>query len=79
LHTLTDSCSRLLQGGGLRLLLEEEADDLDAMTCSDGLRLNVLSLLDDGLEPSTEGSNLGVVRQGDRTWQRIGGEMNSAM
>jgi hypothetical protein len=63
------SCSRLLQGGGLRLL-EEEADGLDAVTGNGGLRLDVLSLLDDGLEPSTEGSNLGVVRHGDRTGQR---------
>jgi hypothetical protein len=57
------SCSRLLQGGGLGLL--EEAG-------SGGLRLDVLGLLDDGLEPSTEGSNLGVVRHGDRTGQRTG-------
>jgi hypothetical protein len=79
LHTLTGNCSRLLQGGGLGLLLlEEEAGDLDATTCSGGLRLGVLSLLDDGLEPSTKGSSLGVVPQGDRTGQRTGGEMNSA-
>jgi hypothetical protein len=39
---------------------------------SDGLRLGVLGLLDDGLEPSTEGSNLGVIRHGDRTRQRTG-------
>jgi hypothetical protein len=74
---LTGSCSRLLQGGGLGLL-EEEAGGLDAATRSNGLRLDVLSLLDNGLEPSTEGSSLGVVRQDDRTGQRTGGEMNSA-
>jgi hypothetical protein len=39
---------------------------------SDGLRLGVLDLLDDGLEPSTEGSSLGVIRHGDRTRQRTG-------
>jgi hypothetical protein len=71
---LMGSCSRLLQGGGLRLLLlEEEAGGLDTATCSDGLRLSVLILLDDGLEPSTEGSSLGVVWHDDRTGQRIGG------
>jgi hypothetical protein len=71
---LTDSCSRLLQGGGLGLLLlEEDAGGLDAATGSGGLRLGVLGLLDDGLEPRTEGSNLGVVRHGDRTGQRTGG------
>jgi hypothetical protein len=67
-----ESCSRLLQGGGLGLLLEE-AGGLDAMTGSDRLRLDVLGLLDDGLKPSTEGSNLGAIRHGDRTGQRIGG------
>jgi hypothetical protein len=46
-------------------------------TRSGGLRLDVLGLLDNGLEPSTEGSNLGVVRYGDRTGQRTTGEMNS--
>jgi hypothetical protein len=51
--------------GGLGLLLrEEEVDDL---------RLSVLDLLDDGLEPSTEGSSLGVVRHGNHTTQRTGG------
>jgi hypothetical protein len=64
---LTGSCSRLLQCGGLGLLLEEEAGGLDAATGSGSLRLGVLGLLDDGLEPSTEGSSLGVVRHGDRT------------
>jgi hypothetical protein len=68
------SDSHLLQGGGLGLLLrEEEAGDLDAAMGSGGLRLGVLGLLDDGLEPSTEGSILGVVRHGDRTWQRTSG------
>jgi hypothetical protein len=38
--------------------------------CSSDLRLGVLGLLDDGLEPSTEGSSLGVVRHGDRMGQR---------
>jgi hypothetical protein len=69
---LPGSCIRLLQGGGLGLL-EEEAGGLDAVTGSGGLRLDVLGLLDDGLEPSTDGSSLGVVRHGDRTGQRIGG------
>jgi hypothetical protein len=79
LHTLTGNCSRLLQGGGLGLLLlKEEAGGLDAVTRSGGLRLDVLGLLDDGLEPSMEGSNLGVVWYGDRTGQRTGGEMNNA-
>jgi hypothetical protein len=32
---------------------------------SDGLRLSVLDLLDDGIEPSTEGSSLGVIQHGD--------------
>jgi hypothetical protein len=44
-----------------------------AATGSGGLRLGVLSLLDDGLELSTEGSNLGVVRHDDRMGQRTGG------
>jgi hypothetical protein len=61
------SCCRLLQGGGRGLLLEEEAGGLDATTGIDGLRLDVLGLIDDGLELSTEGNNLGVVRYGDRT------------
>jgi hypothetical protein len=52
------------------LLREEEAGGLDVVTGSGGLRLSVLGLLDDGLEPSTEGSSLSVVRHGDRTWQR---------
>jgi hypothetical protein len=69
---LTGSCIRLLQGSGLGLL-EEEAGGLDAVTGSGGLRLGVLGLLDDGLEPSTDGSSLGVVRHGDRTGQRIDG------
>jgi hypothetical protein len=53
----------MLQGGGfgLLLLLEEEACVLDAVMGIDGLCLSVLSLLDDGLEPSTEGSSLGVI------------------
>jgi hypothetical protein len=67
------SCSRLLQGGGLGLLLEEEAGGLDAATGSGGLRLSVLGLLDDGLELSTEGSSLDIVWHGDRTRQRTGG------
>jgi hypothetical protein len=61
------SCSRLLQGGGRGLLLEEEAGGLDTATSSGGLRLSILGLLDDGLEPSTEGSSLDVVRHVDRT------------
>jgi hypothetical protein len=68
------SCSRLLQGGGLGLLLEEEVGILDAAMCSGNLRLGVLGLLDSGLEPSTEGSSLGVVRHGDRTGQTTGGD-----
>jgi hypothetical protein len=64
--------SRLLQGDGIELL-REEASGLDAATGSGGLRLDVLGLLDDGLEPSTEGSSIVVVRHGDRTGQRIGG------
>jgi hypothetical protein len=61
------SCSRLLQGSGIGLLLEEVAGGLDVTMRSSGLFLGVLGLLNDGLEPSTEGSNLGVVRHGDRT------------
>jgi hypothetical protein len=72
------SCTHLLQGGGLGLLLEEEAGGLDTATRSGGLRLGVLGLLDDGLEPSTEGSSLGVVRHGGRTGQRTSSEMSSA-
>jgi hypothetical protein len=64
---MTGSGSRLLQGGGLGLLFLEEAGGLDAATGSSGLRLGILGLLDDGLEPSTEGNSLGVVRHGDRT------------
>jgi hypothetical protein len=60
-------CSRLLQGNGLGLLLEEEAGGLDVATGSGGLRLDVLGLLDDGLESSTESSSLIVVRHGDHT------------
>jgi hypothetical protein len=67
---LTGSGSCLLQGGGLGLLLEEEVGGLDTATSSGCMRLGVLGLLDDGLEPSAEGSNLGVVRHGDRTGQR---------
>jgi hypothetical protein len=40
---------------------------LDAAMGSGGLRLCVIGLFDDGLEPSTKGSNLSVVRHGDRT------------
>jgi hypothetical protein len=47
-------------------------------TRSGGMRLGVLGLLDDGLEPSTEGSSLGVVRHGDRMGQSAGRELNSA-
>jgi hypothetical protein len=47
---------------------------LDTAMGSGGLRLGVLGLLDDGLEPSTEGSSLGVVRHGDRTGQRTSGD-----
>jgi hypothetical protein len=62
------SGGHLLQGGGLGLLLlEEEAGGLDAVMGSGGLRLGVIGLLDDGLESSTEGSNLGVVRYGGST------------
>jgi hypothetical protein len=43
---------------------------LDAATGSGGLHFGVL---DDGLEPSTEDSSLGVIRHGDRTGQRTGG------
>jgi hypothetical protein len=57
----------------LRVLLEEEEGGLDVATGSGGLRLGVLDLLDDGLEPSTEGSSLAVIRHGDRTGQRTGG------
>jgi hypothetical protein len=65
------SCSRLLQGSGLGLLLiEEEVGGLDAVTGSGGLHLGILSLLDDGLEPSMEGSSLGVVWHGDCMGQR---------
>jgi hypothetical protein len=68
------SGSRLLQGGGIGLLLsEEEAGGLDAATGSGGLSLGVPGLLDDGLEPSMEGSSLGVIRHDDRTGQRTGG------
>jgi hypothetical protein len=59
---LTSSGSCLLQGGGLGLLLlKEEVGGLDAATGNGGLRLGVL---DDGLEPSTEGSSLGVIQHG---------------
>jgi hypothetical protein len=67
---LTGSCSRLLQGGGLGILLlekEEEEGGLDVVTGSGDLCLSVLGLLDDGLEPSMEGSNLDVIWHGDRT------------
>jgi hypothetical protein len=71
---LTGNCSHLLQGGGLRLLLlEEEAGGLDVVMGSGGLCLGVLGFLDDGLEPSTEGSSLGVVWHGDRMGQRTDG------
>jgi hypothetical protein len=50
------SGSRLLQGGGL-----------DTATGSSGLHLSVLGLLVDGLELSTEGSSLGVIRHDDHT------------
>jgi hypothetical protein len=73
-HALMGSGSRLLQDGGIELLLlEEEAGGLDIAAGSGGLRLDVLSLLDDGLEPSAEDSNLGVVQHGDRTGQRTSG------
>jgi hypothetical protein len=52
---------------------------LDVATCSGGLRLGVLNLLDHGRKPSTEGSSLGVIQHGDRTGQRTDGEMNGAM
>jgi hypothetical protein len=47
--------------------------------CSGGLRLIILGLLDDGLVLSMEGSSLGVIRHGDRTGQRTGGEMNNVV
>jgi hypothetical protein len=47
---------------------------LNAATGSGGLRLGVLGLLDDGLEPNTKGSSLGVIRHGDRTGQRTDGD-----
>jgi hypothetical protein len=62
------SCSRLLQGGVPWIPPRGGGGQL-----SDGLRLGVLGLLDDGLELSTEGSSLGVVQHGDLTGQRIGG------
>jgi hypothetical protein len=40
---------------------------------SGGLRLGVLGLLDDDLEPSMKGSSVGIVRHGDCTGQRTGG------
>jgi hypothetical protein len=43
------------------------------VTGSGGLRLDAFDLLDDGLEPSTEGSSLGVVRHGDCIGQRTDG------
>jgi hypothetical protein len=65
----------MLQSDDLGLLhLEEEVGSLDAATGSGGLRLDVLVLLDNGLEPSMEGSSLGVIRHGDRTGQRTDGE-----
>jgi hypothetical protein len=71
---LTGSGSRLLQSGGLGLLLlEEEAGSLDAATGSGSLRLSVLDLRDDGIEPSMEGSSLGVVRHDGGTGQRTDG------
>jgi hypothetical protein len=63
------SGSRLLQGNGLGLLLEE-AGGLDAATGSGDLHLSVLDLLDDGLEPSAESSSLIVVWHDDHTRQR---------
>jgi hypothetical protein len=57
------SGSRLLQDGGL----EEESGGLDVVTGCGDLRLDVLSLFDDGLEPSTDGSSLGVIQHGDHT------------
>jgi hypothetical protein len=65
------SGSRLLQGNGLGLLLEE-VGGLDVATGSGDLHLSVLDLLDDGLEPSAEGSSLIVVRHDDHTRQRTG-------
>jgi hypothetical protein len=44
---------------------------LDMATGRDGLCLSILGLLDDGLEPSMEGSSLGVVRHGDCTGQKM--------
>jgi hypothetical protein len=41
---------------------------------SGGLCLVVIGLLDDGLEPSMEGSSLSVVRHGGRMGQRTGGD-----
>ncbi len=49
---------------------EKLVEGLNAAAGSGGVCLGVL---DDGLEPSTEGSSLGVVRHGDRTGQRTGG------
>jgi hypothetical protein len=49
------------------------------VTRSGGLWLGVIGLHDDGLDPSMEGSSLGVVRYGDRMRKRTGGEMNNVV
>jgi hypothetical protein len=62
---LTGSGSRLFEGSSLGLLFLKESGGLNAVMCRSGLLLSILGLLDDGLELSPEGSDVGGSQHGD--------------
>jgi hypothetical protein len=63
---LTGSGSRLFKGSSLGLLfLKEESGGLNVAMCRSGLLLDILGLLDDGLELSLEGSGVGGSQHGE--------------
>jgi hypothetical protein len=65
------SCSCLLQGGGLEvLLIEEEAGGLDMAMGSSGLCLSILDFLNNVLKLSMEDSSIGVIQHGDHIGQK---------
>jgi hypothetical protein len=66
-HALPSSGSRLFHGGGLGLIFfKEESGGMNVVTRGSYLLLGVLDLLDDGLKPSPESSDVSIVWHGDR-------------